>query len=341
MSLIVHRLGRVEYADGLDLQRRFQEARRAGTVGDTLMLLHHPPVVTLGRGAKRHNVLASDRRLEELGVELHETDRGGDVTYHGPGQIVGYPLLHLPPGQQDVRKYVRRLEEVMIRTCAHFGIVSAREEKWPGVWTGGKKIAALGVHLSRWYTRHGFALNVCPNMRHFELIVPCGIREAGVTSMEQELRRPIDPALVEPIVAQKFAEVFEQPLVFGEPPLQVISVVVRKSDQTLSLLRTEQDGGFWQVVTGCIEPGESPAEAALREAREETGLTIEGVQSLDYEYSFTIRGTRLVHEYAFMAFGEGEVRLTEHKAYEWLGREAAIARMPFPGLKEAVRRSYR
>jgi lipoate-protein ligase B len=228
VSITVHHLGLVEYADGLELQRRFQEARRAGAVGDSLMLLQHPPVLTLGRGAKQHNVLASPEKLRALGVELHETDRGGDVTYHGPGQIVGYPLLYLPPGQQDVRRYVRRIEEVMIRVCAHFGIEAHREEKWPGVWTKGRKIAALGVHLSRWYTRHGFALNVQPNLQHFELIVPCGIREAGVTSMTQELGRPIFAEEVEPLVAQKFAEVFEQPLTPAPEPLRTVSVVVRQ-----------------------------------------------------------------------------------------------------------------
>ncbi|MBK7858737.1 MAG: lipoyl(octanoyl) transferase LipB [Archangiaceae bacterium] len=340
-GVTVHRLGRVEYADGLDLQRRFQEARRANRVGDTLMLLHHPPVLTLGRGAKRANVLASEARLAELGVEVHETDRGGDVTYHGPGQIVGYPLLHLPPGQQDVRKYVRKIEEVMIRTCAHFGIAAHREEKWPGVWTGGRKIAALGVHLSRWYTRHGFALNVAPDLGHFELIVPCGIREAGVTSMARELRRDIAVAEVEPVVAEKFSEVFELPMLQPEqPPLEVVSVVVRQGPKTLTLLRTPQDGGFWQVVTGTLEKGESPEAAALREAREETGLTIERLRPLNYEYSFTLHGARLVHERAYAAEGTGEVTLTEHRAYEWLDRDAALARMPFPGLREAVRRSY-
>ena len=339
MSITVHHLGLVEYADGLELQRRFQEARRANTVGDTLMLLQHPPVLTMGRGAKQHNVLVSPSKLHELGVELHETDRGGDVTYHGPGQLVGYPLLHLPPGQQDVRKYVRKIEEVMIRTCAHFGITAGREEKWPGVWTKGRKIAALGVHLSRWYTRHGFALNVAPNMSHFELIVPCGIREAGVTSLALELGRPLKMEEVEPVVAQKFAEVFEQPLLPGAEPLRTISVVVRQHGKTLVLRRPEGKGGFWQIVTGRIEPGETPAQAALREAREETGLEIERVSPLEYEHAFTLDGPVLVREHAFAVDGTGEVKLTEHDAFEWLDTAAAIERMPFAGLKVAVRRA--
>lgn len=341
MNIAVHRLGLVEYTDGLDLQQRWQDARRAGTVPDALMLLHHPPVLTLGRGAKRHHVLASDAHLAELGVEVHETDRGGDVTYHGPGQLVGYPLLYLPPGQQDVRKYVRKIEEVLIRTCAHFGIAAHREEKWPGVWANGRKIAALGVHLSRWYTRHGFALNVTPQLQHFELIVPCGIREAGVTSMALELGRPVTIDEVEPIVAQKFGEVFERPIVEGDAPLQTIAVVVRRGAQALALQRREDDGGFWQIVTGMVEPGEAPAATALREAREETGLTIERVRPLEYEQTFTMTGPRLVRATAYVAEGTGEVRLTEHRAFEWLDRDAAIARMPFAGLREAVRKSYR
>lgn len=339
--ITVHHLGLVEYADGLELQRRFQEARRAGTVGDSLMLLQHPPVLTMGRGAKQYNVLASPEKLRSLGVELHETDRGGDVTYHGPGQIVGYPLLYLPPGQQDVRRYVRRIEEVMIRVCAHFGIEAHREEKWPGVWTKGRKIAALGVHLSRWYTRHGFALNVQPNLGHFDLIVPCGIREAGVTSMAQELGRPISAEEVQPLVAQKFAEVFELPLVLADDPLRTVSVVVRRQGRVLTLKRPQAKGGFWQIVTGRIEDGETPAQAALREAREETGTAIERVTPLEYEHAFTMDGPVVVREHAFLAEALGEPRLTEHDAYEWLEPAAAVERMPFAGLKQAILRAGR
>jgi lipoyl(octanoyl) transferase len=340
--ITVHHLGLVEYEDGLNLQRRFQDARKANAVGDTLMLLQHPPVLTLGRGAKDHNVLASPARLSALGVTVHETDRGGDVTYHGPGQIVGYPLLHLPPGQQDVRKYVRRIEEVMIRTCAHFGIEAHREEKWPGVWTKGNKIAALGVHLSRWYTRHGFALNVAPNLDHFQLIVPCGIREAGVTSMARELGRSITTEEVEPVIAQKFAEVFERPLVQGHAPLRTVSVALLDGRASVLVLqRTEEKGGFWQIVTGKVEPGETPAAAALREAREETGLPIERVIPLDYEHAFTIDGPILCRETAFTALARGgDVRLSEHRAFEWLSRDAALERMPFVGLKQVIEKSF-
>jgi lipoyl(octanoyl) transferase len=341
VSVTVHHLGRVEYDDGLRLQALYEAARKAGTVGDTLMLLEHPAVLTKGRGAKAQNLLAAPETLARLGVEVHETDRGGDITYHGPGQIVGYPLLHLGPGQQDVRRYVRRLEETIIRTLAHFGLTAGRRDGYPGVWIDDRKIAQLGVHLSRWYTRHGFALNVAPNLQHFELIVPCGIAQAKVTSMAVELgAKAPSVAEVEKVVAEKFGEVFETPMLPGGAPAQTVSVVVRRGAQTLALKRAPHRGSFWQIVTGRFEPGETPADAAAREAREETGAQLVG--ALDYVHMFALEGPVLVREHAFMAQLEGDPRLSdEHDDYEWLSRDEAIARMPFAGLKEAIRRAYR
>ncbi len=210
------RLGRIGYAEALALQDDIQTARRAnqGAGEDTLLLLEHPAVLTLGRAAKRENIVASKHQLDALGVACFETDRGGEVTYHGPGQIVGYPLWHLKPGRQDVRKYVRNLEEVLIRSVADFGIAATRMPQWPGVWVadstlgGTRKIAALGVHLSRWYTRHGFALNVTTDLSHFELIIPCGIREASVTSIAAELNQNTDLAAVETRIIAHFEDVF-------------------------------------------------------------------------------------------------------------------------------------
>src|SRR5207302_5936423 len=180
--LRVRWLGLVEYQDGLDMQGQLAAARAAGCAPDTLLLLEHPPVITLGRGATRANVLWSDALLEQRGFESFETDRGGDVTYHGPGQLVGYPVLDLKPDRKDVRKYVRSIEELMIRLAADHGVVAERIEGRTGVWVpGAGKLGAIGVHLSRWITSHGFAFNVRPRLDDFSAIVPCGIRHAGVT----------------------------------------------------------------------------------------------------------------------------------------------------------------
>jgi lipoyl(octanoyl) transferase len=324
------------------------QSHRAGTGGDTLLLLEHPPVVTLGRGAKAFNVLAGPEQLAAQGVSLVHTDRGGDVTYHGPGQIVGYPVLHLGPGQQDVRKYVRNLEEVLLRALAAFGITAHREAQWPGVWVqdskagGLRKIAALGVHLSRWYTRHGFALNVSPQLSHFELIVPCGIREAGVTSMELELGRAVPLPEVEQVLIDAFAAVFQLQPVPAPPRQRTVSVVVRDDGgRVLLLRRAPHRHGFWQQVTGKVEPGEQPTAAAARELREETGLAAR-VEALGYQHSFALGGSqppRLIEETAFVARvapGSAPNLSAEHDAWEWLDASVAQLRVPFSGLRKAI-----
>ena len=213
-AMTVRRLGVVDYAAALELQRELVEARRSGTIPDTLLLLEHPPVITLGvktRG-KPTNVVASPDELARQGVEVFETGRGGDVTYHGPGQLVGYPILDLSPHRRDVHRYVRDLEEALIRAVGAFGIEAHRVSGLTGIWAGSpgreEKLAAIGVRISRWITSHGFALNVAPDLRHFQLIVPCGIVDRGVTSMEQLLGRPVPMSEVEDAVAGAMAEVF-------------------------------------------------------------------------------------------------------------------------------------
>ncbi len=212
--MIVNRLGRIDYQAGLDLQAGLVEQRRAGTVGDTLLLLEHPPVITLGVKTRQgpNHIIASEEELAREGVVVHETGRGGDVTYHGPGQLVGYPIIDLKPDRCDVHVYVRDLEDVLMRTIADFGIVGTRVKGLSGVWVGEprreKKIAAIGVRISRWITSHGFALNVATDLRHFRLIVPCGIADRGVTSIEQELGREVPMTDVEDAVARAFASVF-------------------------------------------------------------------------------------------------------------------------------------
>jgi lipoyl(octanoyl) transferase len=206
----VRRLGRVDYADALALQQRLVEERRHGAITDTLLLLEHPPVVTLGVKTRRgpNHIVASADQLAREGVTVHETGRGGDVTYHGPGQLVAYPILDLAPDRKDVHRYVRDLESVIIRAIGEFGIVGRRVEGLTGVWVGPEggeqKIAAIGVRISRWITSHGFALNVSSNLSHFNLIVPCGISDRGVTSMERLLGRPVPMSQVEDAVVRAF-----------------------------------------------------------------------------------------------------------------------------------------
>lgn len=214
--LEVRSLGSVPYLEALSMQRELVEARQAGCVPDLLLLVEHPHVITLGVGARHSldNVLASPSTLQERGVELVEAPRGGDVTYHGPGQLVGYPILDLKPDRCDVHRYVRDLEEVLIRTANALGVEEAtRVEGLTGVWVGNDKIAAIGVRVSRWVTSHGFALNVDTDLDYFGLIRPCGIEGRGVTSLDRLVGRPVDPVQVRGALVIAFAEVFER-----EPP---------------------------------------------------------------------------------------------------------------------------
>lgn len=210
----VRRLGRVDYGAALELQARLVEERRRADIGDSLLLLEHPPVITLGvktRG-KPSNIVASPEALAAEGVSVFETGRGGDITYHGPGQLVGYPILDLRPDRCDVHRYVRDLEEALILAIREFGIEGIRVNGLTGVWVGPagreEKIAAIGVRISRWITSHGFALNVATDLRHFRLIVPCGIADRGVTSIERVLGSPVPMREVEGAVVRAFDTVF-------------------------------------------------------------------------------------------------------------------------------------
>jgi lipoyl(octanoyl) transferase len=213
-ELEIRRLGVVPYDEALVMQRDLVEERRAGHVPDLLLLLQHPAVITLGvKGdGGRANIVATDERLAELGIAVHETGRGGDVTYHGPGQIVGYPILDLKPDRCDVHRYVRDLEEVMIRVCADYGVTAGRIQGLTGTWVGAEKIGAIGVRLSRWITMHGFAFNVSTDLDHFKLIVPCGISDRGVTSLERATGGRLSIADVEDAVVRRFRDIFERRL---------------------------------------------------------------------------------------------------------------------------------
>jgi lipoyl(octanoyl) transferase len=206
----VRRLGVVDYADGLELQRQLVEQRKAGAIPDQLLLLEHPPVITLGVKTRqdRSHVLASPEMLESAGVEIFETGRGGDVTYHGPGQLVGYPIIDLRPDRCDVHRYVRDLEQVMIDAAARLGVTAERVAGLTGAWVGGNKLAAIGVRISRWVTSHGFAFNVSTDLSHFDLIVPCGITDRGVTSLVRLTDATVRIRDVEDAVISAFSTVF-------------------------------------------------------------------------------------------------------------------------------------
>jgi lipoate-protein ligase B len=238
-------LGRVPYREAVALQEELRRALRGGAAArrdaapaadapaglaaeappatapaEHLLLLEHPHVYTLGRNASAADVLASAAWLRQRGIEVEESDRGGQVTYHGPGQLVGYPILDLSPDRRDARRYVRDLEEVLIRTLAGFGIAGEVRSGAAliGVWAGGEKIAAIGVHLSRWITTHGFALNVAPDLSLYAGIVPCGLRQEGVTSMARQLGAAPPLAVVAAHLAGHFADVFARRLVAAAPP---------------------------------------------------------------------------------------------------------------------------
>jgi lipoyl(octanoyl) transferase len=223
----VFQLGTLDYATGVRLQQRLVQLRKDGLIGDVLLLLEHAPVITLGRNAKAANITASPERLAERGVEVFECDRGGDVTFHGPGQLVGYPVFDLRGfSSADAKRktlgvveYVRRLEEVLIRTCADSRISSQRVEGLTGVWTtshGEAKIAAIGVHISRGVTSHGFALNVNIDLTYFDLIIPCGITSKPVTTMAKELGQQVSLQEVAHSVSRNFGMVFQSQMLWLE-----------------------------------------------------------------------------------------------------------------------------
>lgn len=349
----LRRCGRMEYDDGLRAMRLHREALKQGTDVDALLLLEHPPLFTLGRGATIDDVLCDEAELQRRGIEVHETERGGEVTFHGPGQLVAYPLFNLAPDRKDVRRWVRTLEAAMIRTCAAFDVETDRLEGFPGVWVrdalGDRKIGAVGVHLSHWISTHGIALNVNTDLEHFGLIVPCGIRDKGVTSLRAE---GVETSLAE--VGSVFADALASELGVTlrevEPELPTVQVVVVREDgRVLILRRTMARGGFWQTVTGRIEKGEAPLDAARRELFEETGARVD-VRPLDYVHDFpldpgitrrplvTVKWAREIAFSARVPASFDCVRAPlEHDGHEWLTPQEAEERLPYAGLRRAVR----
>ena len=212
MQCIVYRLGLIKYEEALQLQKDFLAQKLSGKTPDILLLLEHPPTITIGKSGKLENVLVSSAYLAQEGISLFFTERGGDVTYHGPGQLVAYPIIDLSRRGKDIRRYISELEEVIIRTLKDFSLEAYRIKDYPGVWVKGEQIAAIGLKVSRWISTHGFALNVDPELRNFSLIRPCGLPDVKVTSLSRALSQKVSVQEIEEKLMAHFSEVFQIPL---------------------------------------------------------------------------------------------------------------------------------
>jgi lipoyl(octanoyl) transferase len=346
----VRRLGVVTYENGMRMQQKLVEMRQRDALDDQLLLLEHSPVITLGRGGDIGNLLVTPETLRAAGVRFFETTRGGDITYHGPGQIVGYPIIHLGEGARDIRNYVTKLEEVLIRTVADFGITATREQGKRGIWVGNDKIAAIGVRIARWVTSHGFALNVSTNLEHFRFITPCGLAGTGVTSIALETGREVALPEVESVLLRHFAEVFHRTMVPLEATIRVVKVVVHDGRQVLLLHRRPERGNFWQPISGSIEPGEEALPAARRELYEETGQNAEP-EELGLEQSFLIESQFLEARYPAPIFADEigySARIDsslpvlidreEHDEYGWFPLQEAYEKIRWSDDREALER---
>ena len=346
----LYQLHTVTYENGMRLQQKLAEMRQRDEIEDHLLLLEHPPVITLGRGGDAANLLASPEALRSSGVRFFETTRGGDITYHGPGQIVGYPIVHLGEGSRDVRRYVTKLEEVLIRTVAEYGITAERVDGRRGIWVGNDKIGAIGVRVARWVTSHGWALNVNTNLDHFKLITPCGLKGTGVTSISQLVGREVSTMEVRDLLARKFAEIFEREMVPQTEAIRLIKVVVHDGDRVLLLHRRPDRGNFWQPITGSIEQGEAPDAAARREVSEETGHSAHP-EPMNLTQSFMIESQFLEaqHDRPIIASEIGysaaldarlPIRLdsTEHDGYGWFTFDEAYEKIRWTDDREALER---
>ncbi|HEX9082496.1 MAG TPA: lipoyl(octanoyl) transferase LipB [Holophagaceae bacterium] len=356
-SAQLRRFGRVFYPAGLRLQKALSAYVSEEGRPDQLVILEHDPVFTLGRNATPSDIHVSDDFLAAQGVSVHRTDRGGEVTYHGPGQIVAYPICNLRGGREDVGRLVRGLEEAMIRTAAEYGVVADRLPGAPGIWVetprGLEKLGAIGLHLSRWITTHGIAFNVRPNLTHFRWITPCGFTDKGVCSLESLLG---DSAPTWEEAADRLQDHLAACLSLDfqptRPPSRSVSALTWRrganGPEILMMLRVPEHGLWWQSVTGMMEPGETPEDTAHRELKEETGLTGKLVP-LGLSHSFWVDPS-IVHFpddeprfntetcFAMEVAADAEVQLApeEHSEYLWCGFEEALARMKWEGSKAAL-----
>ena len=358
----LRRFGMVLYPAGLRMQQALAREVGEKDLPDQLIILEHDPVFTLGRNATPADIHMSEDFLASQGVSVHRTDRGGEVTYHGPGQIVAYPICNLRGGRQDVGRLVRGLEEAMIRTAADFGVVADRLPGAPGIWVetprGPEKLGAIGLHLSRWISTHGIAFNVRPNLDHFRWITPCGFTDKGVCSLASLLGDGA-PTMEEAADFLQghlihFLALDLQPV---QPPTRSVSALTWRrgvaGPEILMMLRVPEHGFWWQSVTGMMEPGETPEETTHRELQEETGLR-GSLRSLDFAHTFWV-------DPAILGFPEGEPRFNtelcfamevsrdaevvlapdEHTEYLWCSLDEAHKRMRWEGSKAALARLRR
>lgn len=353
----LRRFGRVFYPAGLRMQKALAEHVSAEDRPDQLVILEHDPVFTLGRNATPADIHMSDDFLKAQGVSVHRTDRGGEVTYHGPGQIVAYPICNLRGGREDVGRLVRGLEEAMIRTARDFGVVADRLPGAPGIWVdtprGPEKLGAIGLHLSRWISTHGIAFNVRPNLDHFRWITPCGFTDKGVCSLGSLLGEaaPTWEAAADRLQAH-LVELLALDLQPSRAPSRSVSALTWRrgasGPEVLMMLRVPEHGLWWQSVTGMMEPGETPEQTAHRELAEETGLT-GTLRPLGLSHSFWVDPAivrfpdaepRFNTEvcFAMEVAPEAQVRLEplEHSEYFWCGLDEAQDRMKWEGSKAAV-----
>jgi len=358
----LRRFGMVLYPAGQRMQQALAREVGEKDLPDQLIILEHDPVFTLGRNATPADIHMSEDFLASQGVSVHRTDRGGEVTYHGPGQIVAYPICNLRGGRQDVGRLVRGLEEAMIRTAADFGVVADRLPGAPGIWVetprGPEKLGAIGLHLSRWISTHGIAFNVRPNLDHFRWITPCGFTDKGVCSLASLLgdSAPTWEEAADFLQGHliHYLALDLQPV---QPPTRSVSALTwrrgSEGPEILMMLRVPEHGFWWQSVTGMMEPGETPEETAHRELQEETGLR-GSLRSLDFAHTFWV-------DPAILGFPEGEPRFNteicfamevsrdaevvlapdEHTEYLWCSLDEAHERMRWEGSKAALARLRR